>query len=399
MRAPLPGLRPDSLMGYLAALGLGRVLTLADPRSTTWWHEGVLIAETDCGDLVDLLVRDYRPTPVVSPWNGGSGYGQKDQKQREAVASLAGTGSERLAAYARTHEVARRVIAEAAAGDWTKQRVVQEMRNRCPDEVVPWIDTSVVLTSQDQVRFPPLAGTGGNDGRLEFSSNFHQRLSEVLPELGARERDTRAWADDLLRGTSTQPLKTAAAGQFDGLAAGGPGSWSFGAADSLVNPWAYVLMIEGMLRFAASPAKRLGEAGSRPRSLHGPGQRRRPRPGAHDEESRGEVWAPLWDRPLTGRDLDLLFGQAKASWDGDAVRKSAHMYAAVRSFGVDRRISRFLRFGLAQRNGLAFVAVLLDEVPVHTADGIDLAVPVERRMRAFRATESSSATIRRVLRS
>ena len=63
--------------------------------------------------------------------------------------------------------------------------MVQEFRNRCPDALLPWIDAAVVLTGEDTF-FPPLLGTGGNDGRLDFSTNFHQRLLDVL---GASEQD------------------------------------------------------------------------------------------------------------------------------------------------------------------------------------------------------------------
>ncbi len=57
--------------------------------------------------------------------------------------------------------------------------MVLEFRNRCPDELLPWIDAAVVLAGDGPV-FPPLLGTGGNDGRLDFSTNFHQSLLDVI---------------------------------------------------------------------------------------------------------------------------------------------------------------------------------------------------------------------------
>ncbi len=59
-----------------------------------------------------------------------------------------------------------------------KDRVVLEFRNRCPDELLPWIDATIVLAG-DSTFFPPILGTGGNDGRLDFSTNFHELLLQV----------------------------------------------------------------------------------------------------------------------------------------------------------------------------------------------------------------------------
>ena len=119
-----------------------------------------------------------------------------------------------------------------------------------------WIDAAVVLAGEDTV-FPPLLGTGGNDGRLDFSTNFHQRLLEVI---GISDQQ-RARALGCLPVTCSpvpRPNRspTPAIGQFDPGGAGGPGSSRFGAASSLVNPWGYVLLVEGALLFAASTVRR-----------------------------------------------------------------------------------------------------------------------------------------------
>ena len=125
------------------------------------------------------------------------------------------------------------------------------MRNWCPDELVPWIDAAIVLAGVDTY-FPPVLGTGGNDGRLDFSTNFHEQLLDVIAA-DAKQRDrSLAAARDLLSGTQTGPLTGAPIGQFDPGSAGGPGSSRFDKTDSLANPWSYVLTVEGALLFAAS---------------------------------------------------------------------------------------------------------------------------------------------------
>ena len=76
--------------------------------------------------------------------------------------------------------------------------MVLEFRNRCPDELLPWIDAAIVLAGDDTF-FPPMLGTGGNDGRLEFSTNFHQRLLDVIGTSAAT--GASLGARDLLAGT------------------------------------------------------------------------------------------------------------------------------------------------------------------------------------------------------
>jgi CRISPR-associated protein Csx17 len=380
----LVGLRPTTLLNYLASLGLFRLVAeQADPAATSRWEGQTFIMEASVDDLAAFLVDRYHPTPVVSPWNGGSGYGEKDVTPQAVLDALTTTGADRLAGLAAAHQVAGGLASRAVVERWTKARFISELRNWLPDAALSWLDAAVVLTD-DGAQYPPLLGTGGNDGRLDFSTNFHQRLTELLPELGAPAQRSKAWASDLLYAGASTALSKAAAGQFDPLAAGGPGSSSLGSADSLVNPWGFVLMVEGALLFAASATKRMGESGSRasiPFTVQGSPYG--PIPGAEQEESRGEVWAPLWGQAATMAELRHVFSQAKASWDGATSRRSAQMYAAARSGGIDQRITRLVRFGFLQRNGLAFTAVRLDVVDVHTAPGIDLLIPIEHRARAF----------------
>lgn len=384
-RFVFPGLRPTTLLGYLASLGLFRVLAeQADPLATCSWERETFSLESSVEGISSFLTDVYVPTPVVSPWNGGSGYGEKDVSSRAVLKLLTEGDCQRLDGFRVAHSVASRIVEEAKKASWSKARLAGELRNWLPDESVRWLDAAVVLTGDGTTQFPPLLGTGGNDGRLDFSTNFHQRLVELLPELGASRARSMELAEDLLEGTQVAQLAKAAAGQYDPLGAGGPGSSATDSADSLVNPWAYVLMIEGALLFAASPAKRMGESGSRaamPFTVMGSAAG--PIPGADGEESRGEIWAPMWDKPRSIREIHHVFAQAKASWDGSAARRSAQMYAAARSAGVDQRVSGLIRFGLLQRNGLAFTAVRLDVVDVSTKPGVDLLIPIEHRVRAF----------------
>ena len=198
-------------------------------------------------------------------------------------------------------------------------------------------------------------------------------------------------ARDLLSGTQSAPLSGVPIGQFDPGNAGGPGSSRFGAAVSLANPWSYILVVEGSLLFAASAARRNQHAAGRAampftvtQSPDGSAS------GAAGEESRGEVWVPVWGKEFTLAEIRQLFAEARASWRGRPARRAVDFYAATRSLGVARGIDEFVRYGLQRRNGLAFAAVPLDRIVVREKTAVQLTAKVEDW--AVRAGGSDAST-------
>lgn len=390
----LSGLRPEPLGSYLAGLGLIRLLgEQADPAATAAWEPGGLVIETTVGDVAAWLADEYVPTPVLSPWNGGSGFGAKDREPKRRINGLLSHPSPRLASFRNAIGVAEQAAKAAVGHGWDKGRSVQEFRNRCPDALLPWIDATVVLADR-QPFFPPLLGTGGNDGRLDFSTNFHERLLELFDPTAKGRARSLGWARDLLAGTESERLASAAIGQFDPALAGGQASSPFGAADSLVNPWGYVLLVEGALLFASGTVRR---------HQHDIGRAARPftvsfspdgsASGALGEESRGEVWVPTWSRSCTLAEIRQLFGEARASWRGRPAQQAVEFYAATRTLGIARGVDEFVRYGLQQRNGLAFVAVPLDRVRVREdiAPAVQLVARVEDWASRARGADASAA--------
>lgn len=390
-RHVLTGLRPEPLARYLAGLGVIRLIAeQADPGATARWSPDGLVIETTVADIANWLAAEYVPTPVLSPWNGGSGFGAKDVEPKRRLARLLADESRRLAGFRAAMDAATAAMRKAVVAGWIKedskgdskivdkQRLVQDFRNRCPDALLPWVDACVVLTSADRSEFPPLLGTGGNDGRLDFSTNFHEQLLVVLDGSQPGRARSVGSARDLLSGGDAERLANAPVGQFDPAGAGGQASSPFGAAASLVNPWEYVLLVEGALLFAAGVARR---------NQHGAGRAAMPFTvayspdgsvsGAAGEQSRGEVWVPVWSSACTLAEIVQLFSEARASWRGRPARRAVDFYAATRSLGVARGVGQFVRYGLQQRNGLAFVAVPLDRVEVADKPEVRLAARIE----------------------
>lgn len=383
------GLRDTPLGSYLGAVGLLAVLgQQADPAATLRWEGSNPVLRTAIADLPDWLAAEYRPSVILSPWNKSTGYGPDDKKPRETLSRLLALPSSRIGQWQAAHAVAAPLAARFHAEGWKKDRLVRELRNRVPEEFLGWIDSSVVLTRVD-LQFPPLLGTGGNDGHFDFSWNFHQRLLDVLP-VNRADLSTR-WATDLLDGTSG-PLVSGVVGQFHPIAAGGQNSSTQGAANSLTNPWGFVLMVEGMRALTSGVVQR----------LHGLNRAAIPftvdsspdggGAGTAGEKSRGEFWAPRWSAALSYPEMAQLFREGRAAWNGRTAARAVHMYEAARSFGVARGVDGFTRYGIHKLNGDAHVAVTLDRVEVHEDPLVHALLPVERWIESSRRAQDLPTT-------
>lgn len=366
----IPNARGRSMLGALAALGLLRVVgEQADPVVRSWYDGFDLHLETSVGDLVRWLAEEYVPTPVLSPWNEGSGYGLKDKEPKRSLAALLSNDDPRLDGFRLAHAAVEPLAAQFRREKWDKGRLVGEVRAVCPDTMVPWLDAAVVVMQDDKLAFPPLLGTGGNDGRLDFSTNFHQRLLSLVGVTGSVAARSVAWAKAWLTGSNDVPLVASAVGQFDPGSAGTPNSSPWGAAESVVNPWQFVLMIEGAMLFASAPARRLSlQAEQRsPRvamTFTTFGSSAGTETGSAVEQTRGEVWVPWWQRSLSWNAVRSLFTEGRAVWRGQTATSSNQMYLATGARGMTPGVAGFDRFSVAKRNGLAFSAVLVDSPSV-----------------------------------
>src|SRR5262249_21135698 len=158
-----------------------------------------------------------RPTPIVAPWNGGSGFHPKDSQ--DGISAIEVSRSERLAPYREAIAAARSALAQLRLGekptDEDKTALIRVLRRTLADDALVWLDAALVMT--DRPRMAPLLGTGGNDGRLEFSKNHMERLAGLF-EKGA---DTTAALASSLFGEAALALEAGAVGQFAPAAVGG----------------------------------------------------------------------------------------------------------------------------------------------------------------------------------
>lgn len=96
----LDGCRRTPLGSYLKALGVLRLVSeQVDGEARGWWdgQSFRLSSELNEAGLVEFFVKKYAPTPIVAPWNGGSGFHAGDNK--EALSKIGNSTDIRFQRY------------------------------------------------------------------------------------------------------------------------------------------------------------------------------------------------------------------------------------------------------------------------------------------------------------
>ncbi|MER7209805.1 type I-U CRISPR-associated protein Csx17 [Streptosporangium sp. NPDC000239] len=375
----LGGCRADVLAGYLQALGLLRVVAAqVDPGARLHWRGDVAVLDTTLPeeDLLTWLVRSYVPAAIVSPWNSGSGFAGngKSRSAEQALQAVQDLAEERFGPLRAAILAGRRVVGEGRRRGWGGKKdelwekghkidVVRLCRNTFPDDALAWLDVAVTLTL-DEVAFNALAGTGGNFGRQDLSATYYDRLLRLMGP-AAKPAESRRWAQAALFGLEDVAYLRDTVGQYDPGRAGGIHSAADEKGDGFANPWSFVLVMEGTLLFASAAVRRNGTGGAgeakpfftRSTPLgHGSA--------AEGEPVKGEQWVPLWDQPAGAAEVAHLIGEGRARWRHRQATSGLEFAMALASLGVDRGLTAFHRFVIAERLGQNPLAIHAGRVTV-----------------------------------
>lgn len=360
----LAGCTPEPLQSYGKAIGVFRLVAeQRDPSVRALWRGDsfVLRTELDQDALRRFFLDEYRPTPIVSPWNLDSGF----FGGRQGLGRLAQSTDPRLATYRVAIDRARRVLSEAGLGGHLPRRelkpklalrkawLIARLRGTLPDEAIRWLDASVVLTG-GQPSFPPLFGVGGSDGRFELSDGFMNALVKIFEDRAKRPDAL----DAALFGVPRSSVESVTPGLFAPGGVGGPNSLEGFEGGGGANLWDIVLAFEGFLLLAASAARRFGSQtevrAAFPFILRGAVAAGYPT--AARESARGEVWLPLWDRPAALVEIRHVFREGRAEWNGKPAMSGVDVARALVSLGVDRGLTEFRRYGIQNRSGRSYLA-------------------------------------------
>lgn len=371
----LDGCTPEPLMGYLKALGVLRLIgEQKDPEACGFWSDGVFKLNTtlDRDELVAFFRNDYKPTPIVVPWSGGDFFAVKaDAPARKSsktptsasvIEAILAIDCPRLANYRsvilatlaamRATGVTRKSHIEGASKRTTKARFLAHLRSVLPDDSLGWLDVAAQL-GEDSFSFNALLGSGGgSDGNTHFSDNFMQNLWDCLPDFnGQRARQVELpEVESVLLGTASRSLRPKrTASLFDSGAVGGPNAGVGLERESLLNPWNFILALEGCVCLAGAVVKRQQAAKRSPAfpftvrmTATGFGS------GVDTEQGQNEIWLPLWHRPLSYRELELLLEAGRCEVGRRPARTGLDFARAVAGLGVDSGIDTFARYAIVR---------------------------------------------------
>ena len=428
-REPLTlyGCAPTPLASYLKALGILRLLSSssnnvkgepADPYARGWWQNERFHLLTSIGrdGVMEFFLRDYAPSPVIAPWNGGSGFYPKDN--RDGFGPLdSGTVAMRFRPFATAVRVSSEALRDLGLevrpqGD-KKARLVRVLRAQLPESALPWLDATLVL-SGDGLGFPPLLGTGGNDGRLDFTNNLMRRLVSAKASArgifdaasGAPSPEAGVLLTSALFDRPIHQLTGAAVGQFSPSGAGGPNAATAYEGVSVVNSWDYVLMLEGAATFACTAVRRHeGNAVSRasfPFTVGAVGAGSGGVEAMDESDARAEFWAPLWTRPARFLEIEALFGEGRAVTNGRTARDGLEFARALACLGVSRGFSEFQRYGFFKRAGKNHHATAISRRRAEPSPGAELLADLDEggwldRARRFGRESNEPAALRNVV--
>jgi CRISPR-associated protein Csx17 len=378
----------SSLAGYLKALGVFSVISRQlDPEVRIYW-EGLtpylcFSGEQSIDSIVEFLVEEYEPTPIVIPWSGSEffnashegdpgPYTEPPSKEKIIEAFMAST-FKRLEKYREALQICLKVIQDlelakkdisgsSSAAKENKARFMGALRSWLSDEMVDFLDVAAVIY-EDNISFNTVLGSGGgNDGNLHFGTNYMQCLWLCLPEF-FEQHDLKSSYRDFDSFTSCEEsifggysgkntvIQGDTIGLFESGYVGGPNAYEGFEADAIRNPWDLIFSLEGVIFFKGAMSTRSGTKQGRRRATFPFTARVSFDEGStivSKEIGQKEIWLPIWRSPALKKPLEMVFSEGRAEIEGRQARDGVDFMRAIASLGVDRGIDHFQRYGIVK---------------------------------------------------
>ncbi|MFN8549453.1 MAG: type I-U CRISPR-associated protein Csx17 [Candidatus Eisenbacteria bacterium] len=300
---------------------------------------------------------------------------QEQQKTVKKKAQELAKDLKRAEKRAKDDKQVRKHIADAKAHfkeiqGATKYRLIADLRASWGAEVQQWVDAASALDETGKVGFTSLFGSGGNDGRMEYTKNLRYHL-DALFDVGTGDprNDTAARLRAAIFGFPTNLLLTErrtgdkksdiAVGQLFPGRAGGANMGAGFVGKAGINPWEFVLMLEGAVALVAGMSRRGDVEKARISSPFWVEGASAGFGSASEREGspRGEQWLPLWSQPLRYDELVELLREGRAQVGRRQTTRAADLVLATARLGLARGIESLQRFAYLQRNGQSNLAV------------------------------------------
>ena len=314
-RILLTGCSPTPLAHYLKALGVLRLVAeQADTDAKGAWRDDgfELLTNLNQDELPKFFLHEYRPTPILAPWNGRAGYLEGDDAEdstragAKLIKAFREAGTNRLAFYRElisafdcnttlrtmnsirwekkkagiekkllernkksVPDTLKDQIKELGTKEAAlKESIIREIKNELPDDMGIWIDALVALTDQigtnqrkDKYFSPLLGGSGGVEGSMDIGVNFMSNLQLLIDiDTGVPAVNSN---ECLLSSLMLNPAVISSGGMPGSMLPGqkgGPNSTTGFTTKLGANPWDFVLMIEGAVVCTTTITKRLDSA-------------------------------------------------------------------------------------------------------------------------------------------
>ena len=242
----------------------------------------------------------------------------------------------------------------------TKDRLIADLRASWGAEGQQWVNAAVALDEKGEAGFTSLFGSGGNDGRMEYTKNLRYHLDALFDVgTGDARNDTAARLKAAIFGTPTNLLVNKAVGQFFPGRAGGTNMGRGFSGGAGINPWEFVLMLEGAVALVAGLSRRGDVEKARVSSPFWVEGASAGFGSASEREGspRGEQWLPLWSQPLRYDELVELIREGRAQVGRRQTTRAADLVLATARLGLARGVDSLQRFAYLQRNGQSNLAV------------------------------------------
>ena len=399
----LDGCAPTPLASYLKALGVLRLLSSGtnnvtgesvDPQVRGWWEGERFHLRTTLGreGVMRFFLHDYAPSPIIAPWNGRAGFLEGDENSNREGAVLMrqieSGSADRLrrtrstihllranddvkhldGLRAKSKALARKAKALTGVAkqdcldakrevDATAKRIkatlLPSLRSVIAREHVEYLDSCfVVSTAAGSSRAAPILGAGGVDGSRDFGVRFAAELVRAFDfETGQPRSRSETYLRSALFGTPARLDKIGAMGMFSPGDTGPNATVGFKGRNPL-NHWDLILAMEGTVVFAGALTRRWDSTGSHGAAFPFTFEPTQAGSGVFAAEDpnrpRGEVWTPLWGKPVSYAELRAVFSEGRLTMTGGVVKTGLDAARSMSQLGVSRGISGFERYSLIQ---------------------------------------------------
>ena len=397
-KLPLYGCSPKPLAHYLKALGILRIVSeQKDPNCKGFWENEHFVLQTQLNEeaLSEFFLYEYQPAPLIAPWNGGSGFYPKDTQGQKALHQIMDSSTQRFsslrAAICSAQRLMEQLHIKTKPSKEEKMVFLEACRSHFPKETLDWLDSTFFL-NHEHLSFSPLLGTGGNDGRFEFTNNYMHRILDVIShDNGTPQPKARTQLRNALFATPTRSLlKDVPIGQFFPIAQGGANSNTGFQASSVVNPWDYILLLEGSTFFSSSIINRVQKSSNKalpPLTAHPVSAGYHNATQEEHRNARKEMWLPLWESPLSLQELSKSLRE-DTHWLSTTppATNGLEFACSIAQKLSPSKITSYQRYGFQQRNGLAYQALSLGRYPTENTQNAEELEPFESWFKRHRNT-------------